>query len=104
MNSRQNNELVKNPFSGNNEAVKSGEIIFKQTCVMCHGEFGLGNGIAGQTLIKKPANLSSKRFQNQSDSRIFWKITNGYATMPSFEATLTEMQRWELVNYIRTLN
>jgi len=41
--------------------------------------------------------------QNQSDGAIYWKITNGNPPMASYKETLTEEQRWQLVNYIREL-
>jgi len=42
--------------------------------------------------------------QQQSDGTLFWKITNGNAGrgMPSF-SKLPELQRWQLVLYIRNL-
>jgi hypothetical protein len=42
--------------------------------------------------------------QSQSDGALFWKITNGNPDrgMPSF-SRLPELQRWQLVLYIRSL-
>lgn len=42
--------------------------------------------------------------QAQTDGTLFWKITNGNAShgMPSF-SKLPELQRWQLVLYIRSL-
>jgi mono/diheme cytochrome c family protein len=41
--------------------------------------------------------------QQQSDGALFYKITEGRGPMPSFKTTLTEQQRWDVVNHIRTL-
>jgi mono/diheme cytochrome c family protein len=39
-----------------------------------------------------------------TDGEIFWKITKGITgIMPSMEKRLTEEERWQVVNYIRTL-
>lgn len=94
---------VKNPFIGNARATAEGKEIYNQMCVLCHGTKGKGNGQAGLSLEKKPANFLALKVVNQTDGNIFWKITNGKAPMASYEELLTEDQRWKLVNYIRAL-
>lgn len=94
---------VKNPFVGNTNATAEGKEIYNQMCVLCHGLEGKGNGLAGLSLEKKPANFLALKVINQTDGNIFWKITNGKAPMASYEELLTEDQRWKLVNYIREL-
>jgi len=94
---------VKNPFVGNARATAEGKEIYNQMCVLCHGTKGKGNGQAGLSLEKKPANFLGLKVINQTDGNIFWKITNGKAPMASYEELLTEDQRWKLVNYIRAL-
>src|ERR1019366_1287418 len=41
--------------------------------------------------------------QKQTDGALHWMITEGHTPMPTFKTSLTDNQRWELVNYIRTL-
>jgi mono/diheme cytochrome c family protein len=94
---------LKNPFKGNANATAGGKIIFNQMCVLCHGLQGKGNGEAGLSLERKPANFLALKVINQTDGNIFWKITNGKAPMATYEELLTEDQRWKLVNYIRQL-
>lgn len=96
---------LKNPFAGNTDATAEGKVIYGQMCVLCHGITGKGNGEAGLSLEKKPANfLALKDIQNETDGEIFWKITVGKPPMSSYDELLTEDQRWQLVNYIRQLN
>lgn len=94
---------LKNPFKGNAASTAEGKKIFTQMCVLCHGLQGKGNGEAGLSLERKPANFLSLRIMNETDGNIFWKITNGKAPMATYEELLTEDQRWKLVNYIRAL-
>ncbi|MBA4276343.1 cytochrome c [Flavobacterium sp.] len=96
-------DSVKNPFVGNARATAEGKEIYNQMCVLCHGLKGKGNGQAGLSLVKKPANFLALKVINQTDGNIFWKITNGKAPMASYEELLTDDQRWKLVNYIREL-
>ncbi len=96
-------EALKNPFKGNANATVEGKHIFEQMCVLCHGIKGKGNGEAGLTLERKPANFLALKVKNETDGVIFWKLNNGKPPMASYEELLTEEQRWKLVNYIREL-
>lgn len=96
------NSLV-NPFKGNESATKEGKEIFNQMCVICHGIQGKGNGEAGVTLVRKPANFLAITVLKETDGAIFWKLTNGKPPMASYSELLREDQRWKLVNYIRKL-
>lgn len=98
-----NSNSLKNPFVGNKSSTTEGKAIYSQMCVLCHGLQGKGNGEAGLSLERKPANFLALKVRNQTDGNIFWKITNGKAPMASYEELLTEDQRWKLVNYIREL-
>jgi mono/diheme cytochrome c family protein len=88
-----------NPLALKSQAVGGGKKLFARNCVQCHGEDGSG-------LVKKhSADLQLSVVQNQSDGMLFWKITNGNPDrgMPSF-SKLPELQRWQLVLYLRTLH
>jgi len=95
-------ELV-NPIKNIVEASKLGGKLYNQQCVTCHGKDAKGDGPTGVLLNPKPANLISQKVQVQSDGEIFWKISNGSPPMPGFKNSLSNKQRWELVEYIRSL-
>lgn len=97
-------KTIKNPVAANKMAIsaKKGKTTFTTYCVVCHGAKGLGDGAGGKALNPKPANLTSEKVQSQVDGELFWKITNGRGPMVKWETMLSEDQRWELVNYIRT--
>lgn len=87
-----------NPLAQKPEAAAGGEKLFKRNCVECHGQDGSG-------LAKKNSgDLLLPEVQSQSDGALFWKLTNGNTDrgMPSF-SRLPELQRWQLVLYMRTL-
>ena len=104
MRSSVKTKSLENQLSEEGDAKIKGELLYSQMCVVCHGESGKGDGVEGVSLSKRPANLTSIRVQQQTDGEIFCRITNGIGSMPSFENSLTTMQRWELINYIKTLN
>jgi mono/diheme cytochrome c family protein len=96
-------DSLKNPLARNLDAAKDGKNLFQTYCVTCHGDKGRGNGPASAGLNPKPADLTLKQIQKQSDGAMFWKITTGKPPMVSWKYTLSKKQRWELVDYIRQL-
>ncbi len=92
-------KAMKNPVKGVGNAKKAVET----NCVTCHGPGGKGDGPAAAALPPpKPANWTTDKVQKQSDGELFWKISNGRGAMPPWKH-LPEKERWEIVNYVRTL-
>ena len=96
-------DTIKNPLKGITTATLEGKKIYTQFCATCHGNKGKGDGIAAPGLPKKPADHTSEFVQKQTDGAIFWIVTQGNNPMPTYKTTLTATQRWQVVNYIRTL-
>ena len=96
-------DAIANPVKGVAAATAEGKKTYTQYCVPCHGAKGKGDGIAAPGLSKPPADHTSDFVQTQTDGAIFWIISQGNSPMPSYKTTLTDMQRWQLVNFIRTL-
>jgi len=96
-------EAFVNPIKNDQNSLKKGKLLFKQLCAVCHGDKGKGDGLASAALNPKPANFTSSQFKKQSDGAIFWKITEGRTPMASYKESLTTEQRWQLVNYIKSL-
>jgi hypothetical protein len=40
--------------------------------------------------------------KGRSDSHIFNAITNGFGRMPSFKGKISPLERWDLINFLRT--
>lgn len=95
---------IENPLKGNTAAIADGKALFTNMCVICHGAKGKGDGVAGISLKPRPTNFTTAAVQSQSDGAIYWKITEGRAPMATYKTVLTEEQRWQLVNYIKTFS
>ena len=85
-------------------SIARGSELFEIHCRMCHGQTAEGNGPIAPFLANKPANLTSPIVQSKSDGSIFLTITNGVeGKMPPLNENLLVHDRWDLVNFIRTL-
>ena len=96
-------DSLNNPLAADSDSWKAGAAIYKTACVVCHGNGGAGDGIAGAALFPRPADLTSKEVLDQSDGAIFWKLTEGKPPMAGYKSIYSDQQRWELVEFIRTL-
>lgn len=93
----------KNPVAADARSLASGKTLYSKECLDCHGATGKGDGKAAKDLEKKPGDISLPILWDQTDGELFWKLTSGSKPMPSYEKSLTEEQRWDVVNYMRTL-
>jgi copper transport protein len=95
-----------NPVPATAGSIATGQALFQKNCVACHGLLGKGDGPVGRTLFPPPADLTAHAVQGlHTDWQLYNWITNGYpgSQMPAFSTLLTDIQRWDLVNFIRTL-
>ncbi len=98
-----------NPVEADAISVERGRVLFSVNCISCHGANGEGDGIVGATLMWPPANLTSPAVQTKADGALFLTISNGIQGaggqihMPALNENLTVRDRWDVVNYIRTL-
>lgn len=95
---------VKNPIPSGAACLVAGKAIYIKECLECHGKKGLGDGPNSSTLDKAPAPLNKPDVKLQTDGELFWKIKEGKKPMPSTKKILTDDQRWQVVNYIRTFS
>ncbi len=96
------------PIPAGEESIARGEPIFAQNCAVCHGETGLGDGPAAAGLTPAPPMIAMTS-QMLGDDYMLWRISEGGAfepfnsAMPAWKATLSEDQRWDVINYVRSL-
>jgi mono/diheme cytochrome c family protein len=98
-----------NPVAADAVSVERGRVLYSETCIQCHGPKADGNGIVGGALVFPPANLTGDVVQSKPDGSLFLTISNGIVGtggqihMPALNENLTVRDRWDVVNYIRTL-
>lgn len=107
-----------NPVPADAVSISRGAQLYSINCQMCHGETGDGTGTISAFLVKKkPANLTSELVQAKPDGSLFMTISNGIfnpnntlfpdvefsGQMPPLNENLTVRERWDVVNFLRTL-
>ena len=94
-----------NPVPADATSVARGSELFHINCSQCHGLDGKGDGPIANFLQKtKPADLTGPVVSSLSDGAIFMVITNGMpGAMPALNENLTVRERWDVVNYVHTL-
>lgn len=94
----------KNPVASDAESIKTGKMLWSTHCKSCHGTKGLGDGTKAAQLKTEPGDFSTPQFQAQTDGELFYRLSEGRDDMPSFKKKIPdEEDRWNLVNFMRTL-
>lgn len=94
---------MKNPVPNIPESRSRGQKIYQDKCASCHGLRGDGRGEMGKGLNPQPTDFTDRHMMREmTDGEIYWKLTTGRGAMPSYEKELTEKERWDLVNLLRS--
>jgi mono/diheme cytochrome c family protein len=94
---------MKNPVPATAEAIAAGKEIYAEHCRSCHGDKGDGRGEKAAELSVVPGDFTNATaMRHWADGELFWQISRGRLPMPSFEDKLSEQERWQAVDYIRT--
>ncbi len=91
---------MKNPYPADSYSLERGMHSYQIDCIRCHGVEGKGDGLKAEKVRIEIADLGSDKVLKQTDGQLFWKISDARRPMPLTE--LTNDQRWDIVNYIRT--
>ena len=95
---------VTNPIPASPESHARGEKLYVKYCSKCHGITGSGTGPSAHGFSTNPRQLWTwYKADPSADPYLFWFITNGRSDMPPWGVILSQDQRWDLVNYIKTL-
>ena len=94
-----------NPIPDTVDSVQAGAALYQANCARCHGVDGLGGGPDAATTQFPPANLRSGHLLQHTDADIFIWISGGIpGGMPAWSGSLSETDRWNLVNYLRAID
>jgi mono/diheme cytochrome c family protein len=97
---------ITNPVKADATSIGAGKQVYEKNCASCHGKTGKGDGMMGEELNPKPADLTDADWKHGStDGEIFTVIKDGVkgTGMKGFNSKLTTHEIWDVVNYVRTL-
>jgi mono/diheme cytochrome c family protein len=98
-----------NPYGSETAAVEAGKNLYQKNCVTCHGETGMGDGPAAESLNPHPQTLAVNQ-ESLDDGYLFWRISEGglrapfSSAMPSWKTILSEDEIWQVISYLRTMS
>ncbi len=94
-----------NPIRFSAQSVARGRTIYQAECQACHGITGGGDGPAAAGLNPRPADLRIHMAAGHTDGQLFNWISDGFTgtAMPAFKKSLSEDDRWHVINFLRTL-
>ncbi|RME60686.1 MAG: cytochrome c [Caldilineae bacterium] len=99
-------DLPTNPVAATPQSIARGKVFFDVHCAVCHGEDGKGDGPVAQ-YFKPPASdvadLTEDRIIREDDGLIYLTVSAGFQGMPPLGENLTPRERWDVINYLRTL-
>lgn len=91
-------------------SVANGAHFYQEACATCHGVGGYGDGPNGKGFKPRPADLTAKHSADHTAGDLFWWLTHGVkkdgvlTRMPGFAGSLEEEERWDMINFLRTLS
>ncbi|MGD2155400.1 MAG: cytochrome c [Anaerolineales bacterium] len=93
-----------NPIPPDEVSLQRGELLYQFHCALCHGENGSGDGpLAEHYPERPPSDLTLPHVAGQFDSSLYRTIATGLGLMPGLSENLTPRERWDVINYLRTL-
>ena len=96
---------VKNPLPPltTKDSLESARL-FNINCAICHGAGAQGNGpLSTSGKIGAIANLTLPTYVSMTDGTMFHSIQYGKNSMGSYASQLSRLQRWQIIQYVRTL-
>ncbi len=95
---------LRNPVAPSSASLARGQELYQTAgCAECHGVAGGGDGPVGRTLNPRPADFRVHMAAGHTDGELFDWVANGVpgTAMPAYRDSLSEEDRWNLINYIR---
>lgn len=96
--------LLELPLSA--PSAEKGRTVYEKNCALCHGIKAFGDGPSASTMNPPPANFHSEKIiRETSPYTLYRAIKNGNpgAGMPSWEYQLSQEEKWDVINYIRSI-
>ncbi len=105
-----NADRLVNPRTRTAESLNRGKWVYQTYCLVCHGESGRGDGpvsLQGGGPFPGVRSLVTDSMSRKSDGYLYGTIVDaqgmGRGLMPGYGDKVRGIDRWDLVNYVRSL-
>lgn len=96
-------EFPSNPIPADEVSLQRGAILYEIHCQLCHGAQGQGDGPLAGYFDRTPENLTAEQTTAEFDGSVYLTIVQGFGQMPPLAEGLIGRERWDVINYVRTL-
>jgi mono/diheme cytochrome c family protein len=96
-------EFPVNPVPADEVSIQRGAFLYRIHCEICHGASGQGDGPLAHYFERTPQNLTTEQISAEFDGAVYLTIVQGFGQMPSLAENLTPRERWDVINFARTL-
>ncbi|MCE2788836.1 MAG: cytochrome c [Saprospiraceae bacterium] len=100
-------EIINNPYPITTAGLERGKALYTIQCAICHGEKGDGAGYLvrddGGKYPVQPANFLLDDLINSSNGRYYHTLIYGRNLMGGYSDKLSYEERWNVIQYIRSL-
>lgn len=95
-----------NPVALTDANLSAGIRLYAANCTVCHGNAGGAPSNVARGLYQKAPQLAKDGVEDDPEGVTYWKVTHGirFTGMPSFAATLTDEQRWQLALFLKHMD
>ncbi len=101
---------LENPYQASDTAptqlpasIQRGADAYHVFCTCCHGATGAGDGLVTKRGFPPPPSLVTGNSAQMQDGQLFHILTYGQESMSEFAGQLSADTRWDLINYIRSI-
>ena len=89
--------LEENPYRGDKEAIRVGDVGYAKNCARCHGLHAVSGGVAPELRLMDSDKETDKFFL---DFTLHGKKRNGKEYMPGFQGVMGQEAIWAIRSYI----
>ena len=92
-----------NPVRATPESLAKGKDLFLVYCAVCHGARGKGDGPVSPKFVPPPDLTHPSIQRGRTDGYMQHVVGTGGAVMPAYAEALSPEERWDVVNFLRSL-
>jgi mono/diheme cytochrome c family protein len=92
-----------NPLRRTLPVLERGKQVYNNTCIVCHGPGGEGDGYIVPK-FPRPPSIISEKIRSMPDGTLYHIISNGQNLMSGYASQIQREDRWAVVHYIRALD